>query len=121
MYADENTDVSTYEYQPMIREGVTWLYQNNRQTHGQENLPSYLNITIKGDTEIDEVVYKNCWMYADGSEFDVKTAMLVAYLREENKKVNPIKVEYLTFSLVYNNYIIDKNRYCLLRAIYSQY
>lgn len=86
-WAEEPDD---YEYVPLVREGIEWTYFVSYSATGIE--PYYLHMQMYGDTVVDGVTYKKCYMYRD-SEFDPQKAKLAGLAREENKavysKVNP--------------------------------
>ena len=86
-WAEEPED---YEYVPLVREGIEWIYFVSYSSTDIE--PYYLHMQFYGDTVVDGITYKKCYEYRD-SEFDPQTAKLAGLAREENKavysKVNP--------------------------------
>ena len=69
------------DYQPLVREGVKWIYAYVPMYDESGNY-SRFTIEIRDEIELDGVKYKQCWRtYKDGE------TELLAYVREENKRV----------------------------------
>ncbi len=69
------------DYQPLVREGVKWIYAYVPMYDESGNY-SRFTIEIRDEIELDGVKYKKCWRtYKDGE------TELLAYVREENKCV----------------------------------
>ena len=85
-WAEEPED---YEYVPLVREGIEWTYlASDYESEGTDE-PYYFHMQMYGDTVVDGVTYKKCYMYRD-SEFDPNKAELRGLLREDGKKVTSI-------------------------------
>ncbi len=73
------------DYVPLVREGVEWGYISQRyEAYGET---SYMRQQFKGTTEIDGKTYHNLYVYSYYYLNDFMPKTLVAYMREENKKV----------------------------------
>ncbi|MBO4814033.1 MAG: hypothetical protein J5523_03655 [Muribaculaceae bacterium] len=85
-----------YEYVPLVREGVKWVF---RYTVGRSPLWVFTSVTneFKGDVTINGIQYKKCIQTIDMTdkdkwEYDLgdTEVMTIAYVREESKKVYAI-------------------------------
>ena len=75
-----------YEYVPLVREGVQWVYAYylGYGYYGDEY--TYYTDELKGDTIIGDYSFKKLYRYF-GKELDVFNTYPYAYLREANKRV----------------------------------
>ena len=79
-----------YEYVPLVREGVKWVYSYVRyQNSADPSLPhgvTKLNLELKGDTIIGGKTYKAMHKYF-GDAINEENDTIPIYLREEDKVV----------------------------------
>ncbi len=92
LLADDSGD-----YVPIVREGVEWghkverivpIYVDDMVGYGGYMGDYYIfyREQLKGDTVINGKTYKKCYRYRE-NELDLKTANLISFMREEDKKV----------------------------------
>ena len=82
------------DYVPVVREGVEWGHKVERivpmgSGGGVGHVGDYYIFyreQLKGDTVINGKTYKKCYRYRE-NELDTKTANLISFMREEDKKV----------------------------------
>ena len=89
LLADDSSD-----YVPIVREGVEWGHKVTRIVpvivtdkgwySGVYDI--FYREQLKGDTVINGKTYKKCYRYRE-NELDLKTANLISFMREENRKV----------------------------------
>ena len=72
---------ASYEYTPLVREGVVWHYSY----YGELYKFSFL-----GEEEIDGKIYRKCYKFDEKSDITESNGTLIAYLREENRQVYSI-------------------------------
>ena len=72
---------ASYEYRPLVREGVVWHYSY----YGELYKFSFL-----GEEEIDGKIYRKCYKFDEKSDITESNGTLIAYLREENRQVYSI-------------------------------
>ena len=72
---------ASYEYTPLVREGVVWHYSY----YGELYKFSFL-----GEEEIDGKIYRKCYKFDENSDITESNGTLIAYLREENRQVYSI-------------------------------
>ena len=72
---------ASYEYTPLVREGVVWHYSY----YGELYKFSFL-----GEEEIDGKIYRKCYKFDEISDITESNGTLIAYLREENRQVYSI-------------------------------
>lgn len=81
---------ATYEYTPLVREGVEWKYRVvntcRENAEGNGSLQFTHKMQLKGDTLIAGKSYKKCYVYLN-CLLDPYKESPVAYLREDGKKV----------------------------------
>ena len=82
VYSDEPLD---YEYTPLVEDGKVWNYFENWGWEVIEN--DYARIAMSGQEEINGKIYTKCWFYYGHCEFSEENAMLLCYMREEDKRV----------------------------------
>ncbi len=75
-----------YEYVPLLREGVEWNYNATSAGFGSEMKEEYYRVKLIGKITINYKEYYQAYRYR-GCEYNEECAHLIAYLREENKKV----------------------------------
>ena len=86
-----------YEYFPLVREGVKWVYSISDYHYFDDYLTNpargdnmvYRTIEIKGDTIINGKTYKVVHKYS-GDAINEENDTIPAYLREEDKMVYAI-------------------------------
>ena len=76
---------ATYEYTPLVEDGKVWHYFENWGWEVIED--DYARIAMRGQDVINGKVYTKCWLYYDHCEFSEDDAMLLCYMREEDKRV----------------------------------
>ncbi len=74
-----------YEYTPLVEEGKVWNYFENWGWKVIED--DYARIAMSGQEEINGKIYTKCWFYYGHCEFSEENAMLLCYMREEDKRV----------------------------------
>lgn len=104
------TNAANNEYVPLVQEGATWNYASF--VHKK---PYPYTVYIQGDTSLLGVTYKKCYIkfyenYADScltenekSYLASKNPQLIAFLREENKKVYCL-YKHANYPKLFNNY-----------------
>ena len=75
-----------YEYVPLVREGVKWVYRYVRNQNNADPGVTMLNLELKGDTVIDGKTYKAMHKYY-GDAINEDNDTVPIYLREEDKIV----------------------------------
>ena len=75
----------TYEYTPLVEDGKVWNYFENWGWEVIED--DYARIAMSGQEEINGKIYTKCWFYYGHCEFSEENAMLLCYMREEDKRV----------------------------------
>lgn len=81
------------DYKPMVREGVKWVYFIHFQSHSAPSTSKVAFITyeFKDEVEMNGHTYKKCWRtVTDEYGLIDPTPRVVAYAREEDKKVYAI-------------------------------
>lgn len=71
----------------LVREDRVWKYWSDVNVNMTPSSDILLNQKFSGTTEIDGKTYYNCYVWKDSEEFSTETALLIAYMREENGKV----------------------------------
>ena len=62
------THAETNDYQPLVREGVKWIYAYVPM-YDESGYYSRFTIEIRDEIELDGVKYKKCWRtYKDGEK-----------------------------------------------------
>ena len=76
------------DYVPMVREGVKWVYYF---INGQSRATCHITYELSGEVEMNGKTYAKCWRTfgENGGIFETEPTV-VAYLREEDKKVYAI-------------------------------
>ncbi len=104
------TNAANNEYVPLVQEGATWNYASF--VHKK---PYPYTVYIQGDTSLLGVTYKKCYIkfyenYADScltenekSYLSSKNPQLIAFLREEDKKVYCL-YKHANYPKLFNNY-----------------
>ncbi len=76
-----------YEYVPLVREGVEWNYKAFlKGMSSEQTVEEYYRVRLIDGIEINGKSYYKAYRYK-GCEFDEECAHLIAYIREEDKKV----------------------------------
>lgn len=75
-----------YSYKPVVSEGKAWYYYEKPYCDLTSAEFQYRKLFISGEEEIDGKMYKKCW-YVDPCLADDSQAILLCYLREEDKMV----------------------------------
>ncbi|MBQ3363987.1 MAG: leucine-rich repeat protein [Muribaculaceae bacterium] len=83
-----------YEYVPFVREGVKWVYYIDDYNYhvdfytnpARGNNTVYRTLELKGDTLINDKIYKALHLYS-GESIDEENDTIPVFLREEDKKV----------------------------------
>ena len=83
--AEAIEESSDYEYIPLVEEGKVWNYFENWGWKVIED--DYARIAMSGQEEINGKIYTKCWFYYGHCEFSEENAMLLCYMREEDKRV----------------------------------
>ncbi len=93
-------------YRPMVRPGVKWVYFIWYFENTTTLKRAYVQITyhFEGETEIEGKTYMNCWRTINDPKgnFDSKP-VVIAYAREEDKKVYAVYDEQYIASVNYYN------------------
>ena len=76
---------ASYEYTPLVEDGKVWNYFENWGWEVIED--DYARIAMSGQEEINGKIYTKCWFYYGHCEFSEENAMLLCYMREEDKRV----------------------------------
>ncbi len=79
----------TEHYTPVVREGVEWGHKAvvcDTETGVSKKRNVYYRECLEGDTVIDNKIYKKCYRYKERYMYR-RTADLVSFMREEDKKV----------------------------------
>lgn len=84
-------NATEYEYVPLVREGAEWSYKVT--TRWTDITKGYYRIRFYGETTNNGKTYLKAYRY-NGCDFDPKTATFTALMREENKKVYMVPVEF---------------------------
>jgi hypothetical protein len=81
----------------LVKEDRIWKYysdgfcninsKNDSDPDNEELERMYLNLKFSGITNIDDKDYYNCYVWKDDQDFNESTAILIAYMREDNGKV----------------------------------
>jgi hypothetical protein len=81
----------------LVKEDRIWKYSSDgflstgiptdTDSDSEEPLKMYLNLKFSGITNIDDKDYYNCYVWKDDQDFNESTAILIAYMREDNGKV----------------------------------
>ena len=87
-------DEPGYEYVPFVREGVKWVYYIDDYNYhvdfytnpARGNNTVYRTLELKGDTLINDKIYKALHLYS-GESIDEENDTIPVFLREEDKKV----------------------------------
>ena len=74
-----------HEYTPLVEDGKVWNYFENWGWEVIED--DYARIAMSGQEEINGKIYTKCWFYYGHCEFSEENAMLLCYMREEDKRV----------------------------------
>lgn len=74
-----------HEYKPLVEDGKVWNYFENWGWEVIED--DYARIAMSGQEEINGKIYTKCWFYYGYCEFSEENAMLLCYMREEDKRV----------------------------------
>ena len=74
-----------HEYTPLVEDGKVWNYFENWGWEVIED--DYARIAMSGQEEINGKIYTKCWFYYGHCEFSEENAMLICYMREEDKRV----------------------------------
>ena len=97
-----------HEYTPLVEEGKVWYYT---ESWGWLAVIDNARVAMRGQDEINGKVYTKCWLYYDHCEFSEDDAMLLCYMREEDKRVYMIPAvdsEHCpSFFLGYESYASD--------------
>ena len=83
--AEATEEPSDYEYTPLVEDGKVWNYFENWGWEVIED--DYARIAMSGQEEINGKIYTKCWFYYGHCEFSEENAMLLCYMREEDKRV----------------------------------
>ena len=99
---------ATYEYTPLVEDGKVWHYT---ESWGWLAVIDNARVAMRGQDVINGKVYTKCWLYYDHCEFSEDDAMLLCYMREEDKRVYMIPAvdsEHCpSFFLGYESYASD--------------
>jgi len=85
-----------YEYVPLVRDGVKWVYKYQRHQN-QSHVVITLTLELKGDTVIDGKTYKAMHKYF-GDAINEDNDTVPIYLREEDKVVYGIVPDGKTYA-----------------------
>ena len=77
---------ATEDYVPVVREGAEWGHKAIPKSWTGDGSTFFYRERLAGDCIVDGKTYKKCYRYS-GSEFNADNAMVVALMREEDKKV----------------------------------
>ena len=82
------THAETNDYQPLVREGVKWIYAYVPM-YDESGYYSRFSIEIRDEIVLDGVKYKQCWRsYIDtNNNHEAGETELLAYVREEGKRI----------------------------------
>ena len=99
---------ASYEYTPLVEDGKVWHYT---ESWGWLAVIDNARVAMRGQDVINGKVYTKCWLYYDHCEFSEDDAMLLCYMREEDKRVYMIPAvdsEHCpSFFLGYESYASD--------------
>ena len=99
---------ASYEYTPLVGDGKVWHYT---ESWGWLAVIDNARVAMRGQDVINGKVYTKCWLYYDHCEFSEDDAMLLCYMREEDKRVYMIPAvdsEHCpSFFLGYESYASD--------------
>ena len=103
VYSDEPLD---YEYAPLVEDGKVWNYFENWGWKVIED--DYARIAMSGQEEINGKIYTKCWFYYGHCEFSEENAMLLCYMREEDKRVYMLPaIDYSRCPAFFMGYVSD--------------
>ena len=78
------------DYQPMVREGVVWVYYYKNVVLDERERPdlqdAFYRMEFKGETEINGKTYHNCYHYFT-DKLDAAGEVPVAFVREQDRRV----------------------------------
>ena len=103
-----------YEYVPFVREGVKWVcyYYNFRNAYPYDEYfkpgKTYFTLELKGDVEINGIVYKAMHKYS-GDAIDPENDTVLICLREQDKVVYGIVPDGKKYPDFFIGYGIDLN------------
>ena len=80
------TQAISQDYIPFVREGVKWVCNTGRCPLNHEPSKDYFTLELKGDVEINGIVYKAMHKYR-GEEINLENDTVLVYLREQGKVV----------------------------------
>lgn len=99
---NNNEEPAEYEYTPLVQEGKVWNYFESFGWTALEN--DYARIAMSGQEEINGKMYVKCWFYYGHCEFSEENAMLLCYMREEDKRVYMLPATETIISIFFGGY-----------------